>query len=194
MLDNHKSIPLLIGVSILFLIPIGIGAFTFTALQGDSKQEQTGEAADSQPDGASPYGLSTETNIRPRPMPQSSEGRGEGAIGDHSATEGIPTGKYSNPPTRIRAGEVYMPGATSPIDNFDSSVERNKQNQNIDTTLPDYSAPSSSNNFDSNLNRSDDDSLITPLEEEEDFLEVPDSDDDEELPVLSPVGEPSTQP
>lgn len=188
MLDNPKSIPLLIGVSILFLIPIGIGAFTYTAIQDESDSQQ-GEAADSQPDGAAPPGLATETNMRPRPMP-SPPRESRGTVEDSRSTEGIPTGKYSNPPTKIQSGGVDLPGATRPVDDFDSSIERNKQNQEIDTNImrPDYSAPSSSNNF----NRSDDNSLITPLEEE-DFLEVPDSDD-EEAPTLSPFNESSTQP
>ena len=192
MLDNHKSIPLLIGVSILFLIPIAIGGFTYTALQEDSGKEQTPEAANSQPDGASPAGLARET-VGPRPM-QSPPNRGTGGGNEAlPSNEGIPTGKYSNPPAKIESGGVDLPGASRPIDDFDSSVERNKLNQeSIDTMTPDYSAPSSSNNFNNRSNDFDDNSLITPLEED-DFLEVPESDD-EETPTLSPVGDPSTQP
>jgi hypothetical protein len=198
MLDNQKSIPLLIGVSILFLIPVGIGGFAFTSLRNDndSAEKQTG-TANSQPEGVTSPELARETNIPRTTMPAAPESRGsEGGVG-LEPTEGIPTGTYSNPLTSITTTGTDLPGISRPIDDSDSSVEQNKLSQeSLDSSTPDYSAASSSNNF----NRSaenydenyDENSLLTPLEDDS-FLEVPESDE-EEPSTLSPVSEPLTQP
>lgn len=194
MLDNQKSIPLLIGVSILFLIPVGIGGFAFTSLRNDSDsaEKQTG-GANSQPEGVASPGLARETNIPRTKMPAAPESNGSGAGVGSSSTQGIPTGTYSNPPTSITTTGTDLPGINRPIDDFDSSVERNKLNQeSLDSFSSDYNAASSSNNFNRSDENYDENSLLTPLEDDS-FLEVPESDD-EESSTLAPVSEPLTQP
>lgn len=183
MLDNYKSIPVLIGVSILFLVPVGIGGFAYTLLRNENAERQPGNTANSQPERAASTGLARETNIRP--LPSAPENSGGGAGIDSNSTQGIPRGKYSNPPARIGSTGTDLPSTSRPSSYFDSSVERNRLNQDsLDSVVPDYNTPSSSNNF----NGSDDNSLLTPLEDDS-FLEVPQSDE-EELPTLSPVAEP----
>ncbi|WP_319422488.1 hypothetical protein [Pleurocapsa sp. FMAR1] len=79
--------------------------------------------------------------------------------------EGIPTGTYSHPPKTIRSSGSSSLSPGSPLQDNNSSVERNKSieenmaAENAQSTIPNYSQPSSSNNFNSSSN-----SLISPLE------------------------------
>lgn len=173
MLDSHK-LPLLIGVSLLLSIPVGIGAFAYSSLRNEDEPQQTTNPSSP----TESYGSSERNFVPPAPV------NNGGSVEDHS--EGIPIGKYSNPPTKIRS---YGEDTTS-IDrswNDSGSVERNRAiQQNAGNSVPDYSQPASSNNF----NQTEDNSLVTPLED--DILEVP-QDDDEETPGLS-VTEPLLSP
>lgn len=191
MLDNYKSLPLIAGVSILFLIPIGIGAFAFSYLAGDSDtnpSNSSNEARATNKSGSSNStpGLGGEDNLRVVPVPPSND-RGGGAI---DSNEGIPIGKYSNPSTDIPVGEGLTPTTNRRIDDFDSSIDRNRAiQQSIDNnSTPDYNAPSSSNNYQMPAS---DNSLVTPLEDDS-FLELPESSSDSE-PAAIPT-EPLFQP
>jgi hypothetical protein len=187
MLDNYKSIPFLAGICILFITPLSLGAFVYSSFRADS----TETADDSTAKNDSLGGLATESNIKAAPLPLSESGSG-GSNTD--STTGIPTGKYSNPPTTIETGSEELIPQTSqnPIDNFDSSVDRNRAiqqtmndsiNDSIDPSIPDYNAPASSNNY----NDTQENSLIEPLEDDS-LLEAPTSTP--ETDPLAPVTEP----
>ncbi len=80
--------------------------------------------------------------------------------------EGIPTGTYSNPPKTIKSLGGSSLSPESPLRDNNSSVERNKSigenmaAENAQSMTPNYSQPSSSNNF----NSSSSNSLVSPLE------------------------------
>ena len=176
MLDDYKSIPFLAGISILLLIPIGIGAFTYSSLTND-EPSPSGQSATNKNSGED-----SDVQFAPVPTYQSETG---GSNAD--STEGIPIGKYSNPPTNIETGSG-MPDidSRSPSD-FDSSVDRNRlRQQTTINSTPDYTAPSSSNSY----NEPEDNSLVAPLDDDS-FLEIP--EDEAESVPLSPVAEPLFQ-
>mgnify|MGYP003433528533 CR=1 FL=1 len=191
MLDNYKSIPFLAGICILFITPLSLGAFVYSSFRADSTDQSTDSAEDSTAKNNSLGGLATESNIKAAPLPLSESGSG-GSNTD--STTGIPTGKYSNPPTTIETGREELIPQTSqnPIDNFESSVDRNRAiqqtmndstNDSMDPLIPDYNAPASSNNY----NDTQDNSLIEPLEDDS-LLEAPTSTS--ETDPLAPVTEP----
>ena len=152
--------PFLAGVSILFLVPIGIVAFTYSSLQGN--ETNPSEPSLTRQNGAE----DSEIEFVPLPSYESETG---GA--NPNDTEGIPIGKYSNPPTSIETGRG-IPEASSRSSSFDSSVDRNRLRQEtIIESSPDYSAPSSSNSY----NQPDNNSLAAPLEDDS-FLEVPEAE------------------
>lgn len=179
--DNYKSLPFIVGVSLLFLVPVGIGAFAYSSLRDNSDEQQTTEA-DSLPESSPFEGLPREQNIQAAPMP-STENGGSAEI-DSDSSQGIPIGKYSNPPTQIESYGKNTTPRTRPLDDSGSIVDRNRFiQQDADRQAPDYSTPSASNNF----KDTEDNSLIEPLEDDS-FLEVPETED--ETPPLSPVAEP----
>jgi hypothetical protein len=191
MLDNYKSIPFLAGICILFITPLSLGAFVYSSFRADSTDQSTDSAEDSTAKNDSLGGLATESNIKAAPLPLSESGSG-GSNTD--STTGIPTGKYSNPPTTIETGSEELIPQTSqnPIDNFESSVDRNQAiqqtmndsiNDSMDPSIPDYNAPASSNNY----NDTQENSLIEPLEDDS-LLEAPTSTS--ETDPLAPVTEP----
>ncbi|MEL6495797.1 MAG: hypothetical protein AAFQ41_11860 [Cyanobacteria bacterium J06623_7] len=173
MLDNYKSIPLLAGVSILLLFPVGIGAFTYSALN-DRESNSQSELLQN-PD----FSEDTEIQVVPIPSDESLSGGG-----NPESTSEIPLGKYSNPPTTIETGRGITDSYSRSRNTFDSSVDRNslRQQTNIDTT-PDYSAPAASNGYKSPT----DNSLVAPLEDDT-FLKVPENE--AESAPLSPMSEP----
>ena len=187
MLDDYKSLPFIVGVGILLLVPFGVGGLIYSTLNGDNAANQT-KTFDS-PASNTDSGLAREKNISSVPPLSSESSRGTGDNSDLS--QGIPIGKYSNPPTEIKSFGTDMPDSSRPVDNFGSSVERNPLNQqHTNRLIPDYSVPSSSNDF----NRTEDNSLIEPIEEEK-LVEIPPSNDqelinDQETIPLSPVTEP----
>ncbi|MEN9567144.1 MAG: hypothetical protein RLZZ69_2340 [Cyanobacteriota bacterium] len=184
MLDNYKSIPFLAGLCLLFITPLSLGAFVYSSFRADVTEQSSETAEDSTEQNDSLGGLTTESNIKtaPSPLPESGSG-----VSNTDSTTGIPTGKYSNPPTTLETGSDGLIPQTSqePIDNFDnlgSSVDRNQAIQqtindpsdSIDSSAystPDYSSPSSSNNY----NDTQDNSLIQPAENDS-LLETPESD------------------
>ena len=194
MLDNYKSIPFLAGICILFITPLSLGAFVYSSFRADSTDQSTDSAEGSTAKNNSLGGLATESNIKAAPLPLSESGSG-GSNTD--STTGIPTGKYSNPPTTIETGSEELIPQTSqnPIDNFESSVDRNRaiqqtisdSNDSLDHSIPDYSSPASSNNY----HDTQDNSLIQPAEDDS-LLEAPESDT-EAIP-LTPSTEPLSQP
>ena len=171
--DNYKSLPFILGLSLLFFVPVGIGGFVYSSLRDDVEEQKTTSPENSF------EGLPREQNIKAAPIP-SPENSGSG--GTNSDSEGIPIGKYSNPPTRIESFGEDAALRNRPLDDSRSIVDRNRLiQQNTDKLVPDYSEPSASNGF----KRNEDNSLIEPLED--DFLEVPETEDDA---PLSPVAEP----
>ena len=190
MLDDYKSLPFIVGVSILLLVPFCVGGLIYSSFSSDNAANQT-ETFDS-PNSSPGSGLAREKNIRSVP-PLSSESSGGIGVNSNSS-QGIPIGKYSNPPTEIKSFGTDMPNTSRPLDDFGSSVERNRLNQqNSSRLIPDYSAPSSSNDF----NRTEDNSLIEPIEEEQ-LVEITPRNEQElineqETIPLSPVTEPFSQ-
>lgn len=191
MLDNYKSIPFLAGICILFITPLSLGAFVYSSFRADSPDQSSDSAEDSTAKKDSLGGLSTESNIKAAPLPLSESGSG---ASNSDSTTGIPTGKYSNPPTTIETGREGLIPQTSqnPIDNFESSVDRNQAiqqtmndstNDSMDPSIPDYNAPASSNNY----NDTQENSLIEPLEDDS-LLEAPTSTS--ETDPLAPITEP----
>ena len=183
MLDDYKSLPFMFGVCLLLLVPIGIGSFAYSTLRNDAEETEAG-TAEFQPDKDPFDGLAREQNIKPTPVaPAESSGGGEVGI---DSDEGIPTGKYSNPPAQIGSfgSDSYdaSQSQSPPLDER-SSVELNRlRQQPLDSQTSDYSAPASSNDF----KDTEDNSLIDPLSDDS-FLEVPETEDSE---PLSPVTEP----
>ena len=187
--SKNKSIPLIIGLGILIVVPLSIGIAISTALQGD-EESQPGEIANPNAEQDPFSDLESEQGIKVSPVP-STESRG-GAPAIEQPTEGIPTGTYSNPPASIGSSGSNLPSSTSvPLDDSGSSVENNQLiqeniNSNTNTdTLTDYSSPSSSNNF----NRTQDNSLVDPLEDDS-FLDVPEADSDPNDTTIAPATEP----
>ncbi len=185
MLDNYKSVPFLAGVSLLLITSLSIGGFVYSSFRADS----TDTAGESKTETDSLGGTGTD-QMKSAPFP-SVESSGAGSNTD--STTGIPTGTYSNPPTKIETGSEDLVPKTSqsPINNFESSVDRNRaiqqsmndSNDSIDHSIPDYSAPASSNNY----HDTQDNSLIEPLEDDS-LLESSPSDPD--TVPLAPVTEP----
>ena len=181
MLDDYKSLPFIIGVCLLLLVPIGIGSFAYSTLRNDAEESEAG-TADFQPEKNSFDGLARERNIKPAPIAPAESSGGAGISSD--SDEGIPIGKYSNPPTQIDSfgSDSYDPSQSRPLDNR-SSVEQNRlRQQTMDSQTSDYSLPASSNDF----KNTEDNSIVAPLSDD-DFLEVPETEDSE---PVSPVTEP----
>lgn len=190
MLDDYKSIPFLAGVSLLLLTTVSIGAFAYSSLRSDYAEQSTDKPGETSTKDSLTGGSATESKSKASSYPEL-EPSGGGDI--TNKTTGIPTGTYSNPPTTIETGSDVMPKTPDPSlndDDLESSVERNKaiqQTLNQDNSLPDYSRPSSSNNY----HNSQENSLIKPLEENS-LLEAPQSDrNDSMTPLEDPFGEPS---
>lgn len=182
MLDNYKSVPFLAGISLLLITSISIGGFVYSSFRADSTD--TAGESETKTDSLGETGTN---KIQSAPFP-SVESSGVGS--NNNSTTGIPTGTYSNPPTTIETGSEDLVPKTSqsPINNFESSVDRNRaiqqtMNDSMDHSIPDYSAPASSNNYHDNQ----DNSLIKPLEDDS-LLESSPSDPD--TVPLTPVTEP----
>lgn len=184
MLDNHRTLSLLIGVGLIFVVPISIGTFAFSTLLDDD-EGQKAETTDSSAEEDSFDGLAREQNIKITPLPPV-ESNGSGGVG-YDSSGGIPIGRYSHPPTRIESFEEDYSNTNRSLDSPGSSIELNRLRQEqLDSSIPDYSMPSSSNNFKS----TEDNNLIDSLSD--DMLEVPESETETEteIPPLSPITEP----
>jgi hypothetical protein len=189
MLDNYKSVPFLACICTLLLIPLGISALVYASVRSDYTGQSTEKPEESSATGGSLGGASTNSSNQ-FALPSSESSGGGGEI---DATTGIPTGTYSNPPTTIKSGSETVPQKSAPLtEDFASSVDRNRSiqqslnNSSVDNSLPDYSSPAPSNNY----NNSQDNSLIKPLEENS-LLEAP-TTTPETVP-LAPVGTPLSE-
>ena len=106
--------------------------------------------------------------------------------------DGIPTGTYSHPPKTIKSSGSSSLSPESPLRDNNSSIERNKSieenmaAENTQSTIPNYSQPSSSNNFNSSTSNSltgslgggtsgNSNSPIQPLGDDSTSLEIPSS-------------------
>ncbi|MEM9506949.1 MAG: hypothetical protein AAGA16_04590 [Cyanobacteria bacterium P01_E01_bin.35] len=186
--NDFKSPSFILGVSILLLVPFGIGGLTYSTLRNDDTEQQTGINKLSE---NSNYGqLARESNI-PLTSPSLPE---TNASGDSFQTpQGIPIGKYSNPPTKIEDHGVDNPHRSSLSnsnfgDNLGSSFENTSLDVDSSLSRPDYSAPNSSNNF----KRPENSSLIAPSPTEE-LLSIPETNFDQS-DSFSPTVEPLLQP
>ena len=194
MSDKRRSIPLIAGVSILFLIPIGVGAFAVSYLGGEEEgATETDGTAIKEPETDS-FGFYSEESAAPMPSFDSERG-GANPVEDG----GIPIGKYSNPPTEVESGrKTYYGNYQGPLNDSGSSINRNKS---IQRTLGGSASGASSSSSSSSIYRDsgnneladplEDESLVDSLEDDS-FLEVPDSER-ESIP-LAPVSEPLSQP
>ena len=174
--------PLIIGVAILIFTSLGLVGIGYTFYQNETAQEETPPIAN---DNDPLEQLKKEKNINTVPVTEP-EGSSPGIDSDN---QGIPTGTYSEPPeAAIGSSEpIDEPIESRPIDrSFDSSVERNRiSQQRFDTATPDYNRPSSSNNF----NRTNDNSLIDSLEDDE-ILENPITDTEDSIITPSLIESP----
>lgn len=166
MSKKKTPMPMIVGILILFLVPLSIGTAIVATFQAEENERQDIEETIVE---SSPFSdAKSKQSLKAVPLPQT--GRiGSGTV--ENQTEGIPTGTYSNPPTSI--GSFGSDSNTSttgrPLADFDASTERNQSSQLGNRSIvPDYSSPSASNNFNSTENNS----LIDPLEDDS-FLEVP---------------------
>ena len=179
MVNDFKSPSFIIGVSILLLVPFTVGGLVYSSLSQDDAQQQTD--SDSSPTKEAPFeGLTRESNLPPE-YTAAPETSSPGV--NVNSSSGIPIGKYSNPPTSITSEGL----ATPQTDNSSGNVGFNAEISST-SARPDYSAPNSSNNFNSTTNES----LITPLETNE-LLEIPESNL-EQADSFTPITEPLFQP
>ena len=176
---NNKSIPVIVGVSILFLVPLCLGITISTALRGDEEEVLSPNVEPEDPF----TDLESKQSIKIAPVPQNQVSGGGAAT--ELPNEGIPTGTYSDPPASISSFGSDTSTTSNPLDDSGSSIERNRIIQeNAGSLVPEYSAPAASNNF----NRTEYNSLTTPLEDD-DFLDIPESQSDRS-DSISPVAEP----
>ena len=184
MRNKSVSTSVLAGISLLFLVILSMGGIAYSFYRTEIAEERE-ESADMANDDSPFEQLKKEKNMTIVPVPEENTSSG----GIDSKGEGIPTGTYSNPPSDITStGDSYSIEVEEnrPIDNSDSSVYSNSSsNRSLLDPLPNYSNPSSSNNF----SRTSDNSLIEPLDDN-DFLNVP-SNDKEDLLETPSLGESS---
>ncbi len=174
MKKDSGYLSILAGISILAAVFLGLGGIAYSFYRSEIAEEKE-ESLDIANDDSPFEQLKREKNIVITPVPEE-----KGGSGKIVETEGIPTGTYSNPPTEINtSGSSY----STEINRPNPMVESNNFNsESLIDNQPDYSRPSSSNNF----NNSDDNSLIEPLEND-DFLDVPENNSDDllETPPLT---------
>ena len=183
MKENSERLPVLIGLLMLSVASLGLGGLIYSFARSDTVQEQTETSEDYAQENSPSEESDKSILVAPAPV----EGGGGGMTGiDSNSETGIPTGTYSNPPSTVNSFEYPdLPEHNSSINDFDSSVERNRlSQQSLDATIPDYSSPSSSNNF----NQTDDNSLIEPTEENS-LIEIPDTDSDEQSTGITSLEE-----
>ena len=196
MRNKSVSTSVLAGISLLFLVILGMGGIAYSFYRTEIAEEKE-ESADMANDDSPFEQLKKEQNMMVVPVPEENASSG----GIDFEQEGIPTGTYSNPPSNITSTsdsyKSYSTEENRPIDDSNSSVYSNSSNSSRSLTnslpnysnssssnnLPNYSNPSSSNNF----NRTDDNSLIESLDDS-DFLNVP-SDDRDDLIETPSLGE-----
>ena len=182
MFNDFKSPSFIIGVSILLLVPFGMGGLIYSALRNDDAQEQT--SIDNSATEDNPFQeLARASNLPSRAI---STPETNGSRGPMPQSEAIPIGKYSNPPTTINTNDVDAP-RTNKIQKSLGSDSINSFGMSDNGTIPDYNAPNSSNNF-----KRPSESLLDSAAENE-LLEVPQSNFDRS-DFLTPKAEPLFQP
>ena len=149
---KSESLSVLVGVGILALATLSSGGLAYSFYRTEIAEEKE-ESSDMANDDSPFEQLKKEKNMVITPVPTDRSGSGT----TKSNNSGIPIGTYSNPPTTI-----------NPTSNL-YSTEAGRRINNIDS-IPDYSSPASSNNFNSTNN-----SLIKPLEDNS-FLDTPSTD------------------
>ena len=173
---NSESKAVIIGVIILSLTFLGLAGVTYSFYQNDVVGESDSDDFSETKEDDPLEQLKREKNLDITPTAEQEES----GMGTLEPEPGIPTGTYSNPPTTIDSfddSEPTTPTTNRPIENFDSSVERNRRIQStFGNTTPDYSRPSSSNDF----NDTSENSLIEPLENDAP-LDSFSTDDDESV-------------
>ena len=181
MSKKNPSIPIIVGIGILFLVPLGIGAAITTTFQAEENEKQ--EIEDTIVESSPFSDAKSKQSLEVTPLPQT------GSIGSGTVDnqiEGIPTGTYSNPPASIGSSGGELSNTSRPLEDFDSSTEDNQLRQRDNNgVFTDFSSPAASNNF----NSTDSNSLVAPLEDDS-FLEVPDSDNAPTsiTPSIEPLG------
>ena len=184
MKENSGNLPVVIGVVMLFVVTLGLGGIIYSFTQSEAVQEQTDNSSDFARNNNQLEAEQSDKNIMIAPTPKEVEAGGSPGIDTNSET-GIPTGTYSNPPTSVKSFDYSDDYSSELSEQYGSSVERNRlRQQSLDITMPDYSSPSSSNNF----NRADDNSLVAPIEDDS-LLGVPDTDNNDESTGISTIDE-----
>ncbi|WP_019508476.1 hypothetical protein [Pleurocapsa sp. PCC 7319] len=184
MRKNSENLPVVIGVVMLSVAVLGLGGIIYYFTQSEAVQEQTENSPDFAQKNSQLEAEKSDKNIIVAPAPTEVEGGGRSGI-DPSSETGIPTGTYSNPPTSVNSFDYSDDYSSSLSEQYGSSVERNRlRQQNFDITRPDYSSPSSNNNF----NQSDDNSLVEPIAEDS-LLGVPNNDSNEDSPGITTIEE-----
>ena len=173
---SKRNIPIIVGVSLLILVPLCAGVGINFAI---SDPESEAEGVPKEAFNPNPEGME---GIKVAPV-SPNEGKGSG-VPLELPTEGIPTGTYSNPPTSIGSSGSGLPSSSQPLGDNSSSVESNQlglesQSRN---SYPRYDSPSYSTDF----SGSQDNSLVNPLEDDS-FLDAPEASDSD---TTSPVAEP----
>ena len=182
---SKKKIPMsmIVGISILFIVPLFVGTAITVALQAEENEQQ--ELKDANIENSPFSDAKSKQSLEVAPLPET------GSIGSgrvDNQTEGIPTGTYSNPPDSIGStgDDITTTETSRPLEDFDSSTEDNQLRQRDNNgVFTDFSSPAASNNF----NSTDSNSLVAPLEDDS-FLEVPDSDNAPTsiTPSIEPLG------
>ncbi len=174
---NSGNISIIIGASILALMTFGLVGIVYSLYINETTQEEPDSNRIAEKN--NPYqNLKREKNFVTTPVTEQKSNGG----GRLEPEKGIPTGTYSNPPTTVNSFGDYDTTIDRPFENYDSSIESNRlSQQRFGHATPDYSRPSSGNNF----NNSSNNSLVDSLEND-DFLDVPDpnSHDAVETPSL----------
>lgn len=178
---NSGNTSIIIGASILALITLGLIGVGYSFYTNETAEEESDSSEIVEEN--NPYeNLKKEKNFVTTPVTE----RESSGVGRLELEEGIPTGTYSNPPTTVNSFDesdiTTDRPINSPINNYGSSVESNRLSQErFSSQTPNYSRPSSSNNFD---NSNSENSLIEPLEDD-DFLDVPGTNPSEDVETPS---------
>ena len=175
---NSGSLSIYIGASILVLTFFGLIGAGYTYYINKTAEEET-DSSEMSAENDPLENLKREKNLVTAPVTEQ-ESSGMGTLDTET---GIPTGTYSNPPTSINSGSTSDTITNRPIDSYSSGINDNPlEQESLTNTIPDYSRPSSSNNF----NSTSDNSLLEPLDND-DFLDVPDTNPTPAVETPSPL-------
>lgn len=218
MKKKPEHLPVIIGVAMLFVVLLTSGGLIVSFVSSDIVQQHSEDSETSedlnpenQSEASELEASESESDITVAPRPPASQGGGMTGIDTSSSSQTSQTNiapeTYSNPPSSINSSQSSYESSElsqqdSSMSNFGSSVERNRliqenisrsssDSSSSSLSIPDYSSPSSSNNFNQTSNQS----LIEPtennslLEEPDDSLEPIDDSEESDLGITS---EPTT--